>query len=105
MATTIQPWGERIIVRRVKPEDMSSGAHGTKIVLPQTSREQMDRGTIVSVGPELVGSGRLDGAKKFLQLSPGQEIIFGKFAGVAIEVDGEELQIMNESDVLAIVNA
>lgn len=92
----IVPIGDRIVVKRLEANEVTAGG----IVLPDTAREKSKQGRVLSVG-----SGRLldNGKRGKLQVDEGDVVIFTSYAGNEIEVDGEKLLIMNESDILAVV--
>lgn len=87
----IRPLHDRVVVRRVEEERTTASG----IIIPDSATEKPDRGEILAVGP-----GK-DGAE--MQVSTGNTVLFGKYAGTAVKVDGEELLIMREEDILAIV--
>lgn len=91
----IRPLGEKVLVKRLEAEQTTAGG----IVLPDSAQEKPKRGTITSVG-----KGRLleSGARHPLQVSIGQEVLFSSYAGTEVKIDGEEMIIMDESDILAI---
>ena len=94
MATTIRPLDDRIVIKEIEAEEKTSGG----IVLPDTAREKPQRGKVVAVGPgKLLDSG----SRAEIGLKEGDEVLFGKYAGTEIKLDGEEIKILRESDVLA----
>ena len=90
----IRPLDDRVVVEPVEAEERTAGG----IVLPDTAQEKPQRGTILSVGP-----GRLldSGKRGELAVVVGDEVIYGKYGGSDIEIDGKEVKILNESDILA----
>ena len=94
MATTIRPLDDRIVIKEIEAEEKTSGG----IVLPDTAREKPQRGRVVAVGP-----GKLldNGNRAEIGLKEGDEVLFGKYAGTEIKLNGEEIKILRESDVLA----
>ena len=90
----IKPLDDRVVVEPMEAEETTAGG----IVLPGAAQEKPQRGTILAVGP-----GRLldSGERGELSLSVGDEVIFGKYGGSDIEVDGTEVKILRESDILA----
>ncbi|RMF96869.1 MAG: co-chaperone GroES [Planctomycetota bacterium] len=90
----LRPLDDRIVVEPVAAEETTAGG----IVLPDTAKEKPQRGTVLAVGP-----GKLldDGSRAEMSVAVGDEVIFGKYAGSDIEVDGKELKILRESEVLA----
>jgi chaperonin GroES len=85
---------ERIVVEPVEAEEVTAGG----IVLPDTAKEKPQRGTVLAVGP-----GKLldNGKRGELSVAVGDEVIYGKYAGTDIELEGREIKILRESDVLA----
>lgn len=92
----IVPIGDRIVVKRLEANEVTAGG----IVLPDTAREKSKQGRVLSVGPERLLE---NGKRGKLQVDEGDVVIFTSYAGNEIEVDGEKLLIMNESDILAVV--
>ncbi len=90
----INPLDDRVVVRAGEAEETTAGG----IVLPDAAKEKPQRGTVVAVGP-----GRLldSGERSAISVEVGDEILFGKYGGTDIEVDGEEVKILRESDILA----
>jgi chaperonin GroES len=93
----LQPLGDRVVVQRESSEEKTSGG----IVLPDSAKEKPQRGVIVSVG-----SGKLldNGQRGTLQVKPGDRVVFTSWAGETFKVDGEELLLMREEDILAILD-
>jgi chaperonin GroES len=92
----IRPLGEKVLVKRVEAEDKTAGG----IVLPDTAKEKPKRGMV-----QAVGDGKMldSGQRSALQVKKGDQVLFSSYAGTEIKVEGEELLIMDESDILAIV--
>ena len=92
----IEPLGEKIVVKRTEAEETTAGG----IVLPGSAQQKPQEGKVLSVG-----NGRLlaDGTRSKLQVSEGDRIIFTSYAGTEIQIDGGELLIMSESDILAVM--
>ncbi len=92
--TQIQPLDDRIVVKRVDAEEKTSGG----IVLPENAKEKPQQGKVVAVGP-----GKLldDGTRSKPDVKAGDTVLFGKYSGSEITVDGEDIIIMRESDLLA----
>jgi len=90
----INPLDDRVVVRTNEAEETTAGG----IVLPDAAREKPQRGTVLAVGP-----GRLldSGVRSAVSVEVGDEILFGKYGGTDIEVDGDEVKILRESDILA----
>ena len=92
----IRPLGDKVLVKRLEAEEKTAGG----IVLPDTAKEKPKRGTIQAVG----GGKLLDsGERSKPQVKKGDEVIFTSYAGTEVKVNGEELLIMDESDILAVV--
>jgi chaperonin GroES len=91
-----RPLGDRILVKRVEEETKTKGG----IIIPDTAKEKPQEGEVVSVG-----SGARDEAGKIvpLELKAGDRILFGKWSGTEVKIEGEELLIMKESDVLGVI--
>ena len=90
----IKPLDDRVVVEPMTAEETTAGG----IVLPDSAQEKPQRGTIVAVGPgKLLDSGE----RGDLSVTVGDEVIFGKYGGSEIEVDGNEYKILRESDILA----
>jgi len=92
----IRPLHDRVIVRRMEEERTSPGG----IVIPDAATEKPERGEILAVG-----SGKIldNGDTRALEVKVGDKVIFGKYAGTAIKIDGEELLIMREDDIVAVM--
>ncbi|MDY0169111.1 MAG: co-chaperone GroES [Thermoguttaceae bacterium] len=94
----LRPLEDRVVVEPVEAEEVTAGG----IVLPDTAKEKPQRGTVLAVGPgKLLDSGQ----RGTLSVSVGDEVIYGKYAGTDIEIDGRDVKILRESDVLAKVVA
>ena len=92
----IRPLQDRVVVRRTEEETKSSGG----IVLPGSAAEKPSQGEVLAVGP---GKKLEDGSVQPLDLTVGDKILFGQYAGSTVKLDGEELLIMNESEVFGVV--
>jgi chaperonin GroES len=92
----IRPLGEKVLIKRLEAEETTAGG----IVLPDTAREKPKRGRVVSIG-----DGRMlkTGKRHPLQVKRGQEVLFSSYAGTEVKVDGEEMVIMDETEILAVV--
>ncbi len=95
-ATQLKPLGDRVVVRPTPREEMTRSG----IVLPDTAKERPQEGTIVSVGP---GRTLEDGSREPIEVSPGQRILFQKYAGTEFKLEDEELLILSQKDILAVV--
>ncbi len=94
---SFRPLHDRVLVRRVKEEEKTKGG----IIIPDTVKEKPQEGKIVAVG---TGSRSEDGKVTPLDVKAGDRILFGKWSGTEVTIDGEELLIMKESDILGIVD-
>lgn len=94
----LRPLHDRVVVRRVKEEDKTKGG----IIIPDTAKEKPQEGEIVAVGAGVIGD---DGKRVALDVKKGDRILFGKWSGTEITVDGEELLIMKESDVMGVLES
>ena len=92
----IEPLGDKVVVKRTEAEETTAGG----IVLPDSAREKPQEGKILSVG-----NGKLtdSGKRSEPQVSEGDRVLFSSYAGTEIEIDGSQLLIMSESDILAVV--
>ncbi|MBK6296943.1 MAG: co-chaperone GroES [Sphingomonadales bacterium] len=93
---TLRPLHDRVLVRRIEAADTSTGG----IIIPDTAKEKPQEGEIVSAG---AGKRDEDGKITPLDVKAGDKILFGKWSGTEVKLDGEDLLIMNESDILGIL--
>lgn len=93
----IKPLADRVIVKPAEAEEKTKGG----IILPDTAKEKPIEGTIVAVGPGKIGD---DGKKVELSLKVGDVVLYGKYSGTEVTVDGVEYLIMRESDIFGIVS-
>ena len=96
MATKLIPLGDRLLVERLEAEETTAGG----IVLPDAAKEKPIQGKVIAVGEGRRGD---DGELVPMQVKKGDKILFGKYAGTEVKLDGDEYLIMKEDDVLAIV--
>ena len=94
--TKFRPLHDRVVVRRVESEEKTKGG----IIIPDTAKEKPQEGEIIAVG-----SGARDEAGKLvpLDVKAGDRILFGKWSGTEVKIDGEDLLIMKESDILGVI--
>jgi len=92
-----RPLHDRVLVRRVEAEAKTAGG----IIIPVTAQEKPQEGEVVSVG---TGTRADDGTVTALDVKAGDKILFGKWSGTEVKIDGEDLLIMKESDILGIVS-
>ncbi|WP_349258094.1 co-chaperone GroES [Vitreimonas sp.] len=93
---SFRPLHDRVLVKRVKEEEKTRGG----IIIPETAQEKPQEGEVVAVGP---GTRDEDGEYIKLDVKVGDRILFGKWSGTEVKVDGEELLIMKESDILGVI--
>lgn len=96
MALNIQPLADRVIVAPMEQETMKGG-----IIIPDTAKEKPQQGKIVAVGP---GQVKESGERVAPEVKAGNIVLYGKYAGTEVNVDGEDYLILRESDVLAILD-
>ena len=93
-----RPLGDRVLVKRVEEEQKTKGG----IIIPDTAKEKPQEGEVIAVGP---GARDEDGDYIALDVKAGDKILFGKWSGTEVKVDGRDLLIMKESDILGVVEA
>jgi chaperonin GroES len=93
-----RPLGDRVLVKRVEEETKSKGG----IIIPDTAKEKPQEGEIIAVGP---GGRDDDGERIEMDLKVGDRILFGKWSGTEVKIDGDDLLIMKESDVMGVLEA
>jgi chaperonin GroES len=98
MATSLKPLGDRVVIEPLEQEEVTAGG----IVLPETAKEKPQKGKILSVGP---GARNEKGERQPLDVQEGDTVLFAKYAGTEIKLDGKKLLILRESDLLAIVQS
>jgi len=96
MAMNLKPLGSRVVVEPLEQEEITPGG----IVLPETAKEKPQKGTVLSVGP---GDRDESGKRIPMDVSVGETVLFAKYGGTEIKIDGKKLLILRESDLLAIV--
>src|SRR5918998_2443757 len=96
MATNIRPLHDRVIVRRLEEGEQVRGG----IIIPDTGKEKAQEGEVIAVGE---GKIRDDGSRQTLDVKAGDRVLFGKYSGSEIKIDGEELLIMREDEILGIL--
>ena len=91
-----RPLHDRVVVRRIEAEEKSTGG----IIIPDTAKEKPSQGEVIAVGP----GGRDESGKLIpIDVSEGDRVLFGKWSGTEVKIDGEELLIMKASDILGII--
>jgi chaperonin GroES len=96
MAMSFRPLHDRVLVRRLEGETKTAGG----VIIPDTAQEKPQEGEIVSVGS---GARSEDGKVTPLDVKKGDKVLFGKWSGTEVKIDGEELIIMKESDIMGII--
>ena len=92
-----RPLHDRVVVKRIDAEDKSAGG----IIIPDTAKEKPSQGEVIAVGP----GGRDESGKLIpIDVSEGDRVLFGKWSGTEVKIDGEELLIMKESDIMGIID-
>jgi chaperonin GroES len=95
MAVRVRPLHDRVIVQRIEEEEKTKGG----IIIPDTAKEKPQEGRVVAVGP----GRRDDGKVVALDVKKGDRILFGKYSGTEIKLDGEEHLILREEDILGVI--
>ena len=97
MAISLKPLGNRLVVEPIEQEEITAGG----IVLPETAKEKPQKGTVLSVGP---GDRDENGKRIPMDVAVGDVVLFAKYSGTEIKVDGKKVLILRETDVLAILD-
>jgi chaperonin GroES len=92
----LKPFGGRVIVEPIEQEEMTAGG----IILPETAKEKPQEGKIVAAGP---GERNEDGERVEMEVKVGDKVLYAKYSGTEVKLDGKKLLILRESDILAIV--
>ena len=92
----IRPLNDRVVIKRVEGDEQTAGG----LYIPESAKEKQARGKVVAVGNGRVNE---DGERRSLDVKKGDEVLFGKYAGTEIKVDGDELIILKEDEILAVV--
>lgn len=93
----LRPLSDRVIIKRLDNERKTASG----IVIPESAAEKPDQGEVISVGP---GKKNDDGKVQPIDLKAGDKVLFGKYAGQAVKVDGEELLVIREEEILAVIS-
>ena len=94
--TKFRPLHDRVVVRRIGAEEKTKGG----IIIPDTAQEKPQEGEVIAVGP----GGRDESVKLIpIDVKPGSRVLFGKWSGTEVKLDGEELLIMKESDIMGVI--
>ncbi|RPI80562.1 MAG: co-chaperone GroES [Chloroflexi bacterium] len=97
MTINLKPLGNRVVVEPVEQEEMTAGG----IVLPETAKEKPQKGKVLSIGP---GDRDDEGKRIPMDVKAGDTVLFAKYSGTEIKMDGKKLLILRENDLLAIVD-
>ena len=93
-----RPLGDRVLIKRVEEEEKTKGG----IIIPDTAKEKPQEGEVIAVGP---GARDDNGKVQPLDVKAGDKVLFGKWSGTEVKIDGQDLLIMKESDILGIIDA
>jgi chaperonin GroES len=96
MSISLKPLGNRVVVKPIEEEDVTSGG----IVLPESAKEKPQKGKVLAIGP---GERDDDGKRIKMDVAEGDVVLYAKYSGTEIKMDGEKLLILRESDILAIL--
>ena len=91
-----RPLHDRVVVRRIEEDTKTAGG----IIIPDTAKEKPQQGEIIAVGP---GARDEKGQVAALEVKPGDRVLFGKWSGTEVKIDGQDLLIMKESDILGVI--
>ena len=92
---TVKPLGDRVVIKNVEAEETTKGG----LILTSAAKEKPQMAEVLAVGP----GGMVDGKEVTMQVSVGQKVIYSKYAGTEVKIDGDELIIVRQSDILAVV--
>lgn len=93
---TLKPLADKVIVQKLEPEEKTSGG----IVLPDTAREKPQEGKVIAVGPGAVDD---KGQRKPIDVKEGDHVLYAKYSGTEVKIDGVEFLILSDKDILAVV--
>ena len=96
MAVNVKPLGDRVLVQPIEEQELKKGG----IIIPDTAKEKPQEGEVIAVGP---GARDESGKLAPLELRAGDRVLFGKWSGTEVKIDGEDLLIMKESDVMGVI--
>ena len=94
--TKLRPLQDRVLVRRIEQEERTKGG----VIIPDTAKEKPMEGEVISVGP---GARSEDGKVHPLDVKAGDRVLFGKWSGTEVKIEGEDLLIMKESDIMGVI--
>ena len=92
---TVKPLGDRVVIKKVEAEETTTSG----LILTSAAKEKPQMAVVLAVGP----GGNVDGKEIKMQVTEGQKVIYSKYAGTEFKIDGEELIIVRQSDILAVV--
>ena len=92
----VKPLGEKILIKRVEAESKTAGG----ILLPDSAKEKPSKGEVIAVGN---GKPLDNGQVRALQVKAGDKVLFGKYAGTEVKIDGDEIVVMREEDIMAVL--
>ena len=92
----VRPLGDRVLVKRLESETKTKGG----IIIPDTAKEKPQEALVVAVGP---GAVRPDGSRRELQVKTGDRVLFAKYGGTEVKIDGQDHLILSESDILGVL--
>lgn len=98
MSTKMRPLHDRVIIKRLAAEEKTAGG----IIIPDTAKEKPQQGEVIAVG---TGAITADGTIRPLDVKVGDRVLFGKWGATEVKIEGEELLVMKEEDIIAVVNA
>ena len=96
ISTKLRPLGDRVVIKPTEREEMTKSG----IVLPDTAKEKPQEGTIIAAGPGKILD---DGKRETMDVKTGDKVLYAKYAGTEFKIDGDELLIVKQSDILAVV--
>lgn len=93
----LKPLGDRVVIKKLEAEERTAGG----IVIPDTAKEKPQQGEVLAVGPGKTGE---DGKKQPMELKQGNKVLFAKYSGTEVKIDGVEYVILGERDILAVID-
>ncbi len=93
----LKPLADRVVIKKLEAEEKTAGG----IVIPDTAKEKPQQGEVIAVGPGKTGE---DGKKQPMELKQGDKVLFAKYSGTEVKIDGVEYTILGEKDILAVIN-
>jgi len=96
MAMNVKPLADRVVIRPIEQEEVKQG----NIIIPDTAKEKPMQGEIIAVGPGRISD---NGNKIEMSVKEGDKVLYGKYAGTEVTIDGEDYLILRESDILAVI--